>query len=248
MALDIKELHGAARRLTLELREGVVRRPGAAAGRGGARASSALSSRRPARAQERLERYEGQVGAPPTLAASLQSKHAELARVARELEQQQRVLLMSEGAGRRDIWKHKVEQVVEETDQLRAALEKHTRREHRRQVEERERAELLQRVTDVEVNLGEADLEAQALASVNRSSSMVDDLLAHGTAILGSMAEQRDRIKSAQRRVLDVLNATGMSERLLKAAGDRQKQDALLVYGGIAAITFFALLLWFRFG
>jgi hypothetical protein len=45
-------------------------------------------------------------------------------RISGELERTWRVLVMQEGASKREIWKHKVEQVIEETDSLKLAIDR----------------------------------------------------------------------------------------------------------------------------
>lgn len=70
-------------------------------------------------------------------------------------------------------------------------------------------------------------------------------MLDHGARVLHAMGGQRERLKGAQRRVLDVLNAAGMSEALLRRADRRQRGDALLVYAGmLLVLLLLGLLLW----
>jgi len=45
-------------------------------------------------------------------------------RISGEIERTWRVLVMQEGASKREIWKHKVEQVIEETDSLKLAIDR----------------------------------------------------------------------------------------------------------------------------
>ena len=46
-------------------------------------------------------------------------------KVSGEMEKTWRVLVMQENASKRDIWKRKVEQIVEETDSLGLAIDRH---------------------------------------------------------------------------------------------------------------------------
>jgi predicted DNA-binding protein len=49
---------------------------------------------------------------------------ADAQRISGEIERTWRVLVMQEGASKREIWKHKVEQVIEETDSLKLAIDR----------------------------------------------------------------------------------------------------------------------------
>ena len=65
-----------------------------------------------------------------------------------------------------------------------------------------------------------------------------------GARVLEAMHEQRDRLKSAHRKALDVLNSAGLSDSLLRVIDRRQKMDAHLVYGGMVVTVLFMLLFW----
>ena len=65
------------------------------------------------------------------LARQLGDKLAELQRVSQQMDGVWRMHALRESAVKKDIWKRKVEQVAEESDDLRAALDKHMHRERR---------------------------------------------------------------------------------------------------------------------
>mmetsp|Transcript_12641 Transcript_12641/g.41666 ORF Transcript_12641/g.41666 Transcript_12641/m.41666 type:complete len:170 (+) Transcript_12641:57-566(+) len=165
------------------------------------------------------------------------------------MERQWRMLVMQEGQAKQDLWKRKVEHIVDETDSLRVALEKHFRKETRRQAEERERVELLTRVSNIDraeaLELGQQfDAEAQMAGSAQRSNRALDEVFETGGRVLEALQEQRDRLKSAHRKALDVLNSAGLSDSLLRVIDRRQKLDAHLVYGGMAVTVLFVFMLW----
>ncbi|KAJ7541218.1 hypothetical protein O6H91_10G050500 [Diphasiastrum complanatum] len=96
----------------------------------------------------------------------------------------------------RDLWKRKIEQVAEEVDSLKAGLDKYLVRQHRRQVDAQERADLLQRVNgDSARVLDIFDTEQVAVRSTRNSSNMLEDALSTGAAVLAKYAEQRERLK-----------------------------------------------------
>jgi Golgi SNAP receptor complex protein 2 len=88
------------------------------------------------------------------------------------------------------------------------------------------------------------DAEAGAKMSLQRSGGMVDDLLAHGASVLGALGEQKERLKGAQHKMLDLLNSIGVSASLLRVIDRRQRMDAMLVYGGMLFTVVLLLIIW----
>jgi len=150
-------------------------------------------------AQEKLEGAEarGTIQASTSLSRDMHSKLRELSKLTQQIESQWRILVVQENASKRDLWKRKVEQVVEDCDQFRVALGRFKGRvsetsvsfqvsqtvsessspsllpmpqESRRQAEEKDRDELMQRVTsDDEFRLlvSQYDAEAGAKSALN---------------------------------------------------------------------------------
>ena len=77
-------------------------------------------------AQEKLEGAEarGTIQASTSLSRDMHAKLRELSKVTQQIESQWRILVVQENASKRDLWKRKVEQVVEDCDQFRVALER----------------------------------------------------------------------------------------------------------------------------
>ena len=59
-----------------------------------------------------------------------------------------------------------------------------------------------------------------------------------------SLSGQRDRLKGAHKRVLDIANSLGVSDQVLRMIEKRDFFDKLIVYGGIVVTlcVFFGLL------
>ena len=202
---------------------------------------------------EQLEGAEarGTLQSSTALSRDMHAKLRELTKITQQVESQWRVLVVQETTGKRDIWKRKVEQIVEDGDQYRVSLERFKSRENRRNAEQKVRDELMQRVTnDDEFRLlvGQYDAEAGAKISLQRSGGMVDELLSHAGNIVGSLGDQRERLKGAQHRMLDFLNTVGVSSSLLRVIDRRQRMDAILVYGGMFIVSAVLLLVYFLFG
>ena len=65
------------------------------------------------------------------LSSQLHSRLGELQKLAQQMDSMWRMQSLRDSSSKRDIWKHKVEQVSEEYDALSAALDKHSHRERR---------------------------------------------------------------------------------------------------------------------
>lgn len=111
-----------------------------------------------------------------------------------------RMQMLRESASRQDVWKAKVEQVAEETDALRLALDRFSSRQHSRAAEEAQRQELLER----RVGGGPAfslDAELVARRHIEGSKRVLEEAYDTGVGILGSMGSQRERLKATHRKV-----------------------------------------------
>lgn len=141
----------------------------------------------------------------------------------------------------------KVEHVSEEALALRHALDRHTARARRAHAAAAQRADLLAGAGDASAWAAHADAEAGAIASVRSSRRMLEETLATGAAALVEMSGQRDRLKAARRKALDVLHGLGASDAVLRLVERRQRGDAALAYAGMAAVSLVLVLAWWRF-
>lgn len=144
----------------------------------------------------------------------------------------------------RDLWKRKVEQVSEEAESLRASLDKYLSRNQKRIQEAQERAELFGRANGDSHILRIFDEEAQASESVSRSSQLLEDTFATGVAILSKYSEQREHLKRAQRKALDVLNSLGLSNSLLRLIERRNRVDKWIKYAGMVFTVVVIFFFW----
>lgn len=160
-----------------------------------------------------------------------------------------RMQVVRENASKRDVWKRKVEQVHEEVDTFRRALERYSSRESRRAAEQREREELLERADQGRRAKQEMDLEGQIQGHVHRSKRYLEEMYDQGAAILANMAGNRERLKAAHKKALDVLNTVGLGDSLLRLIERRQRADIWMAYGGMIFITLVVVVLvwwsWF---
>ncbi|KAG6486925.1 hypothetical protein ZIOFF_055506 [Zingiber officinale] len=138
----------------------------------------------------------------------------------------------------------KVEVVAEKVDSLKESLDKQLFRQQNRmlELEDRERAEF-----PGGANSGSAhvlrifDEEAQAMQSARNSSMMLEEAYTTGVAVLSKYADQRDLLKRAQRKALDILNTVGLSNTVLKLIERRHSIDKWITYSGMGISFMVAL-------
>lgn len=91
------------------------------------------------------------------------------------------------------------------------------------------------------------DIEAQALESSQRSLANAENLYEQGAQILATLAQQRDRMKSAQRKALDVMHTAKLSESIARAIEQRQSTERRIAYAGMLLVTLVTIaVLWWR--
>ena len=140
--------------------------------------------------------------------------------------------------------------MIEETDHLEMSLHRFGSREERRLNEQKEREDLMRRVTDDEgfrSLVGEYDADSGAMKSVRRSGSMVDEWLEQGASVLGNLSEQSATLRNVKRKVFSLLDKMGVSSSLLRVIDRRQRLDAILVYGGMFATVLILFIVWMFF-
>ncbi|GAV88738.1 V-SNARE_C domain-containing protein [Cephalotus follicularis] len=188
---------------------------------------------------ERLERLESSTSNggldSPDLSHSIKRDISQIQSLCFDMD---RLWRSVDSKSHRDLWKRKVEQVAEEAESLKDSLDKYLLRNQRRMMEAKERAELLGRANGDSAHvLRIFDEEAQAMQSVRSSSRMLEESFATGTAILSKYAEQRERLKGAQRKALDVLNTVGLSNSVLRLIERRNRVDTWIKYVGMALVV-----------
>lgn len=139
-----------------------------------------------------------------------------------------------------------MKQVGQKVRDLEGDLNRVESARRRREQEQEERAELLQRARegDASFHRRDIDVESQCYESATRSIRRVDGMMEQATSILSHLASQRERMKSAHRKALDLLNSSGISESFLRMIERRHRLEQHLVYGGMAVSLLLLFLLW----
>ncbi|KAF9670278.1 hypothetical protein SADUNF_Sadunf13G0051900 [Salix dunnii] len=184
---------------------------------------------------ERLERLENSTSSggldSPELSFAVKKDISQVLSLCSDMD---RLWRSVQAKPQRDLWRRKVELVAEEAGSLKESLDRYFARNQRRMKEAQERAELLGRANgDSSHVLRIFDEEAQAMQSVHNSKRMLADSLSTGAAILSKYSEQRERLKRAQRKALDVLNTVGLSNAVLRLIERRNRFDRWIKYFGM---------------
>ncbi|GAB9463513.1 Serine/threonine-protein kinase PRP4 [Globisporangium polare] len=139
----------------------------------------------------------------------------------------------------RETWAKKLQQLRNETQALGNTLEQHIYHVSRREVEARERESLLNRRNGGFDGSNSAMYASQESASLQNSSQMVSDLTMLSQSILGDLGDQRNRMKSARTKVLDIANRLGLSSSLLRVIERRDTVDFWIVIAGMIVTVLF---------
>ncbi|XP_057447382.1 membrin-11-like [Lotus japonicus] len=193
---------------------------------------------------ERLERLEhSAAGVDSELSFAVKKDIAQVQSLCVEMD---RLWGSVGGKPQRDLWRRKVEQIAEEAESLKESLDKFNLRNQKRISEAKERAELLGRANGDSHVMRIFDEEAQAMQSVRTSARELENANAIGEAILSSIHGQRERLKSAHRKALDILNTVGISNSVLRLIERRNRVDQWIKYAGmlLTVIFLFAFVFW----
>ncbi|XP_010516923.1 PREDICTED: membrin-11 [Camelina sativa] len=215
---SLSEVYSSAKRILLKARDGI----------------------------ERLERFESSSMDSPDLASSVKRDITEVRSLCSNMDALWRSIHVK---SQRDLWRRKTEQVGEEAEYLNQSLEKYMSRNQRKMLEAKERADLLGRASGEGAHIMQIfDEEAQAMNSVKNSKRMLEESFSSGVAILSKYAEQRDRLKRAQRKALDVLNTVGLSNSVLRLIERRNRVDTWIKYTGMIAtlVILYFFIRWTR--
>lgn len=98
---------------------------------------------------------------------------------------------------------------------------------------------------DLEGGSGNLAVEIAEHESLSRSGNMVNEYLSIGQQTLHDLMEQKDRLKSVQRKVFDILNYLGISNSIMRAVEQRDSVDRWIVVGGIAIVSLLIFCIWY---
>lgn len=139
----------------------------------------------------------------------------------------------------REDCKRRVQHLKSSHQHIKSSLDNFVRRRNQNTYDS-QRQELLGSAVDVEV--GDSESHIAENSALTRSEDMINQYLAIGQNTLQDLMAQKERLKSVQRKVLDILNYLGLSNSIMKAVEKRDVTDKWIVIIGMVIVL--ALLVW----
>lgn len=111
-----------------------------------------------------------------------------------------------------------------------------------------EREQLLNRrfTSNAETSIN-IDYSLQQHSSMSNAHRGVDDMLMTGHGVLDNLKSQRDTLKGAHKRILDIGNTLGLSTHTMKLIEKRISEDKYVLFGGMAVTVLVLVLVIYYF-
>lgn len=178
---------------------------------------------------------------PPPQLSDIRLSVTEMCRRLDELDK----LVEKESKTRRADMKRRVQHLRSAYENLVISLENYDKRRYQKDYS-LQKHELFGKYSqsDPEIN----DLELAESSSLMNSQTMLNDYLNTGRETLGELLSQRERLKSVQTKVLDILSLLGISNSIMRAVEKRDLVDKYIVFGGMAAtlVILFLVIFYLR--
>ncbi|KAI6170930.1 hypothetical protein M3Y97_01105800 [Aphelenchoides bicaudatus] len=150
------------------------------------------------------------------------------------------IFVQKESVTKRKALKHRADQLKYDSNHLNSSLNALQVRLHDRWRRAAEREELLHqrfRPNETSVNFGDQELLINdKVRSANRG---VDDLIAHGTAVLDSLKLQGANLSSVKQKIFDIGQTLGISNTTLRMIERRVGEDWILFCIGCVVVLIF---------
>ncbi|XP_073985183.1 golgi SNAP receptor complex member 2 [Rhodnius prolixus] len=148
------------------------------------------------------------------------------------------ILVHKEPIGRRQNARIRIDQLKYDNRHLQAALRMHQHETYKRRQEESERDELLSRRFTQNANTDDAttiliDHSLQHNMALQNAHRGVDDMIRSGSSILENMRDQRQTLKGAHKRMMDIANTLGLSNTTMRLIERRAIEDKYILIGGM---------------
>jgi Golgi SNAP receptor complex protein 2 len=94
------------------------------------------------------------------------------------------------------------------------------------------------------ISMGD-DYSVKERGSLMQSHREIDDILSVGSETLSSLRHQRDTLKNTRTKMLDIGNALGMSNTVMRYIEKRASKDKVILYIGMVLFTLMMFLVWY---
>ncbi|XP_017772678.1 PREDICTED: probable Golgi SNAP receptor complex member 2 [Nicrophorus vespilloides] len=145
------------------------------------------------------------------------------------------ILVMKVTVGQRPHAKMRCDQLKYDSKHLQAALAAAQQKRHRKELAATQREELLSTRfrANPESTLIDLDYAVQHHGAMDRAHRGVDEMLYTGANALESLRSQRNVLKGAHKRIMDMASTLGLSTHVMKLIERRAGQDKFILIGGI---------------
>ncbi|XP_050358547.1 probable Golgi SNAP receptor complex member 2 [Nymphalis io] len=143
------------------------------------------------------------------------------------------ILVFKTPINQRPMAKMRVDQLKYDNKHIQASLINAQNKRRRREQEKAEREELVSRRFGHDHTAITVDYLAQEQNSLQHSHRNVDEMLHTGSNILETLRYNRETLKGAHRRLIDLANTLGLSNATISLIERRVSQDKYVLFGGM---------------
>lgn len=150
-------------------------------------------------------------------------------------------LVQRESKARREDFRRRVQHVRTNYNHIKASLDDYMKKNHGSNSFDSQKRELFSEALE---SLGDVELEMAESGSLDRSNRALGDYLAVGRETLSELSSQKDRLKSVQKKVFDILNYLGIANTIMKTVEKRENIDRIIVFVGMVFVLLLILCIW----
>ncbi|CAH0600470.1 unnamed protein product [Chrysodeixis includens] len=133
----------------------------------------------------------------------------------------------------RPMAKMRVDQLKYDNKHIQASLAAAQNKRQRREQELKDREQLLSRRFGHDHTSINVDYLGQEQVSLQNSHRNVDEMIHTGSSILETLKYNRETLKGAHRRIIDLANTLGLSNATISLIERRVSQDKYVLFGGM---------------
>jgi golgi SNAP receptor complex member 2 len=157
-------------------------------------------------------------------------------------------LVLRETPAQREVWKRKIQELKDETREIRRQGEHYDRLVNTNVRHQKERDELLTRRRQYKQSNGAEERDLTNLAdeakSWQQSHYMVNDLIANGEASYNALRDQRRQMTGVSKFLGQIDDRLGISNSTMRIIERRDVTDAYFVLGGCVITCIVIYIVW----
>jgi len=157
------------------------------------------------------------------------------------------ILVNKEPPNKRQTSRMRADQVRYDFQHVQGALRNIQHRRVMRDQQKQERDLLLRttfKTNDEEATAIDMDADLEHHSSLVNSHKGMDNILSQAAGVLESLKGQRDTLKGAKTRLLNIANTLGLSNTVMRLIEKRTTQDKLILFGGMILTSLIMLFIY----